>query len=82
MASQIPPQDPAAPADATQNPQATAAAEEEPGYLAPLVDPRLPTRKDSSLRDFISKIDDYAPIVSPPHPICLCSKLSFPKPQS
>ncbi|PSR78389.1 transcription initiation factor TFIID 23-30kDa subunit-domain-containing protein [Coniella lustricola] len=36
--------------------------EEEPGY-APLVDPRLPTRKDTSLREFISKIDDYAPII-------------------
>lgn len=38
------------------------AGEEEPGY-APLVDPRLPTRKDTSLREFLSKIDDYAPIV-------------------
>lgn len=58
MASQ-PPQEPANQADATQNPQQ---AEEETGY-APLVDPRLPTRKDTSLREFLSKIDDYAPIV-------------------
>lgn len=60
MASQQPPQEPANQAEATQNPQQ--AAEEETGY-APLVDPRLPTRKDTSLREFLSKIDDYAPIV-------------------
>jgi transcription initiation factor TFIID subunit 10 len=29
----------------------------------PLVDPRVPTRKDVSLKDFLSKMDDYAPIV-------------------
>lgn len=61
MASQ-PPQEPAKQADSTQNPQQ---AEEETGY-APLVDPRLPTRKDTSLREFLSKIDDYAPIVRAP----------------
>lgn len=61
MASQ-PPQEPASQADAAQNPQQ---AEEETGY-APLVDPRLPTRKDTSLREFLSKIDDYAPIVRIP----------------
>lgn len=60
MASQQPPQEPTNQADATQNPPQ--AAEEETGY-APLVDPRLPTRKDTSLREFLSKIDDYAPIV-------------------
>ncbi|KAJ4412853.1 hypothetical protein N0V82_008704 [Gnomoniopsis sp. IMI 355080] len=60
MASQQPPQDPVAPADASQNPQQP--AEEETAY-APLVDPRLPTRKDTSLREFLSKIDDYAPII-------------------
>lgn len=26
-------------------------------------DPRLPTRKDTSLREFLNKIDDCAPIV-------------------
>lgn len=26
---------------------------------------KLPTRKDVSLREFLSKIDDYAPIVRP-----------------
>lgn len=65
MASQ-PPQEPANQADATQNPQQ---AEEETGY-APLVDPRLPTRKDTSLREFLSKIDDYAPIVRFAAPFC------------
>lgn len=60
MASQQPSQDPVVPADASQNPQQP--AEEETAY-APLVDPRLPTRKDTSLREFLSKIDDYAPIV-------------------
>lgn len=64
MASQQPSQDPAAPVDVTQNPQQP--TEEETGY-APLVDPRLPTRKDTSLREFLSKIDDYAPIVWFPH---------------
>lgn len=59
MTSQQPPQEPASQAEATQNPQQ---AEEATGY-APLVDPRLPTRKDTSLREFLSKIDDYAPIV-------------------
>lgn len=70
MASQQPPQEPATQADATQNTQQ--ASEEEPG-LAPLVDPRMPTRKDTSLREFLSKIDDYAPIVrGPPRPALLC----------
>ena len=32
-------------------------------------DSRLPTRKDTSLREFINKIDDYAPIVRPSFPI-------------
>lgn len=27
-------------------------------------EPKLPTRKDTSLREFLNKIDDYAPIVS------------------
>lgn len=34
-----------------------------PPEIAPLQDPRLPTRKDTSLREFLNKIDDYAPIV-------------------
>lgn len=31
---------------------------------APAAEPKLPTRKDASLKEFISKMDDYAPIVS------------------
>ncbi|KAH8760558.1 transcription initiation factor TFIID 23-30kDa subunit-domain-containing protein [Diaporthe sp. PMI_573] len=38
-------------------------AEEEATGYAPLVDPRLPTRKDTSLKEFLAKIDDYAPII-------------------
>jgi len=32
--------------------------------IATAVDPRLPTKKDASLREFLGKMDDYAPIVS------------------
>ncbi len=36
------------------------------------VDSKLPTRKDASLKEFLGKMDDYAPIVSravpPPSP--------------
>lgn len=73
MSSQ-PPQEPAEQANPPQPAAAAGAAsaqqpEEETGY-APLVDPRLPTRKDTSLKEFLAKIDDYAPIVSayPPAP--------------
>lgn len=34
-----------------------------PPEMAPPQDPKLPTRKDTSLREFLNKIDDYAPIV-------------------
>lgn len=30
-------------------------------------EPRIPTRKDISLRDFLAKMDDYAPIVRCAH---------------
>jgi len=39
--------------------------EEEVDPLAPAPEPKLPTRKDTSLKEFLSKMDDYAPIVSP-----------------
>jgi len=32
--------------------------------LATAPEPKLPTRKDASLKEFLSKMDDYAPIVS------------------
>lgn len=75
MASQQPSQDPTAPVDASQNPQQP--TEEETGY-APLVDPRLPTRKDTSLREFLSKIDDYAPIVCLPQTPNFLLRRPFP----
>ncbi len=31
--------------------------------IAPPPDPRVPTKKDASLREFLNKMDDYAPIV-------------------
>ena len=31
--------------------------------VAPGPEPRVPSKKESSLREFISKMDDYAPIV-------------------
>ena len=44
--------------------EATDAAANPP--VAPLPEPRLPTRKDASLKEFLNKMDDYAPIVSSP----------------
>ena len=38
--------------------------DEEVDPLAPPPEPKLPTRKDASLKEFLSKMDDYAPIVS------------------
>jgi hypothetical protein len=40
-----------------------AAEGEEVDPVAPAQDPKLPTRKDASLKEFLSKMDDYAPIV-------------------
>ncbi|EKD16744.1 uncharacterized protein L3040_001483 [Drepanopeziza brunnea f. sp. 'multigermtubi'] len=37
--------------------------EDEADPLAPATDPKLPTRKDASLKEFMSKMDDYAPII-------------------
>lgn len=59
MASNPPTTENAEPAPAAP---ATAQPETDTGY-APLVDPRLPTQKDTSLKDFLNKMDDYAPIV-------------------
>ena len=39
-------------------------AEEEAHPVAPASeDPKVPNRKDASLKEFLSKMDDYAPIV-------------------
>ncbi|TVY22317.1 Transcription initiation factor TFIID subunit [Lachnellula hyalina] len=37
--------------------------DEEVDPLAPAPEPKLPTRKDASLKQFLSKMDDYAPII-------------------
>jgi transcription initiation factor TFIID subunit 10 len=31
--------------------------------VAPANEPKIPTKKDASLREFLNKMDDYAPIV-------------------
>lgn len=49
---------------------------ENPELDAPLPETREPTRKDISLRDFLGKMDDYAPIVRSLHP----SSISHHKP--
>lgn len=38
--------------------------DEEVDPVAPAPEPKLPTRKDASLKEFLGKMDDYAPIVS------------------
>lgn len=38
-------------------------ADEEVDPVAPAPEPKLPTRKDASLKEFLAKMDDYAPIV-------------------
>lgn len=40
--------------------------DEEVNPLAPAPEPKLPTRKDASLKEFLGKMDDYAPIVGEP----------------
>lgn len=41
----------------------------DPHPIPTASDPRVPTKKDASLRDFLNKMDDYAPIVRPPSPL-------------
>lgn len=51
------------------SPQASGAARpaepvsEAPEAIAPGPEPKLPSRKDASLKEFMGKMDDYAPIV-------------------
>lgn len=54
-----------------QNPEADVHA-----AIAGAPEPKLPTRKDTSLREFLSKMDEYAPIVWLFHP----SLSSLPEP--
>lgn len=67
MASDAPEQveqPPAAPNGATETTPTSA-----PDVLAtvpPALEARMPTRKDTSLREFLNKMDDYAPIVRNP----------------
>lgn len=39
------------------------AVSEAPEAIAPAPEPKLPSRKDASLKEFLGKMDDYAPIV-------------------
>ena len=41
------------------------------GDVAPALEARIPAKKDASLREFLSKMDDYAPIVCRPRLQCL-----------
>jgi len=41
----------------------TNGAEEDLNPVAPAPEPKLPTRKDASLKEFLGKMDDYAPII-------------------
>lgn len=51
-----------------EQPGGSQAAAGPPAEVAPTLatvpDSRLPTRKDTTLREFIKKMDEYAPIVS------------------
>ena len=56
--------------DPTLDPDIDMAIEPAPNHentiVEPPPEPRVPTRKDVSLREFLSKMDDYAPIVRAP----------------
>jgi len=54
---------PAANANGTQPSEATAATAAPPSAVPPGPESRLPTRKDASLKEFLNKMDDYAPII-------------------
>src|SRR5690554_320476 len=69
-----PEQSPVVPAPQPAVTQDEAAPGAAPGAAATAAEPaaptlpesRLPTRKDTSLREFLNNMDDYAPIVCPP----------------
>lgn len=62
---QQPPAEEQAPpgASGAEEPTAENNAEEEEVPAPVAAEARLPTRKDVSLKDFLGKMDDYAPIV-------------------
>ncbi|KAK0120081.1 hypothetical protein ONS95_011494 [Cadophora gregata] len=49
--------------DPTKDLLPVANKEDEVDPVAPAAEPKVPTRKDASLKDFLSKMDDYAPII-------------------
>ncbi|KAB5582255.1 transcription initiation factor TFIID 23-30kDa subunit-domain-containing protein [Coniochaeta sp. 2T2.1] len=59
------PADQAAPAlpNGTQQPPEAAAAAGDPPPVPAIPESRLPTRKDTSLKELLNKMDDYAPII-------------------
>ncbi|KXX73304.1 Transcription initiation factor TFIID subunit 10 [Madurella mycetomatis] len=68
MAANPPAENPESLAPPPAAPNGTQPASEAPGAIAnaavaPVPEPRLPTRKDTSLKEFLNKMDDYAPII-------------------
>lgn len=63
MGSEVPENSQQAAASSTEQEIPTQPNEEQPTLNTG--EYKLPTRKDVSLREFLSKIDDYAPIVRP-----------------
>lgn len=50
-----------------ENEQAAPAASQQNEEEIPQpMEPKMPSRKDTSLKEFLTKMDDYAPIVSRP----------------
>lgn len=50
---------------ASAAPQKDRASEGPDTAMTGIQEPKLPSRKDTSLKEFLGKMDDYAPIVSP-----------------
>jgi transcription initiation factor TFIID subunit 10 len=51
------------PPESTDPTQSQNVEQEETADVAGIPESKLPTRKDTSLREFLSKMDDYAPLV-------------------